>query len=567
VISAEGGAIQASEGMSVFWGDVVEVGGDGAADIIFNDATILKVLSSSLVVLDGCVGERDKAAICGGDAKVGSFVRTKPYVQKHSGGSNLGISLTTLIAFTLGLIQEIKSASSDLPLLEDDIITYKDLEHGVFEIVTKEDVPRTIIVDDPGVAVYIRPEGPGTLSVTQVTIPASQISDLLGISREAFDSFLEGLRSPFVQQTRAEIEPQSSGAVGSGEALESGLPTYDLILPTLNIQNTNLPPPVQEQYAFVPPPEETVILPPPATIDTQNPTVAIGFAAGSLSDGSNSTLVTFTFSEAPEGFALSDVTAVGGALSNLQASGDPLVYTATFTAQDGFVGAGSVSIAAGQFTDAALNPGGAASDSIAIDTVSDPNDFDWLGSPGNDIVGNPDAHQPQTIYGGSGDDAIYGGTGGDTIFGGSGTDSLYGNNSGDVLYGGSGIDFLWGGNGSDRLIGGYGADTLTDGLGNDIFVYLFINDSRPGEADTITHFNSNIDTIDLSAIDANVNVAGIQHFTAVTQTTDVQVNNINWYLVGGETIIQADVNGDAIADFEIYLAENIVLQTTDFILS
>jgi Ca2+-binding RTX toxin-like protein len=231
------------------------------------------------------------------------------------------------------------------------------------------------------------------------------------------------------------------------------------------------------------------------------------------------------------------------------------------------VGAGSVSIAAGQFTDAALNPGGADSDSIAIDTVSDPNDFDWLGSPGNDIVGNPDAHQPQTIYGGSGDDAIYGGTGGDTIFGGSGTDSLYGNNSGDVLYGGSGNDFLWGGNGSDRLIGGYGADTLTDGLGNDIFVYLFINDSRPGEADTITHFNSNIDTIDLSAIDANVNVAGIQHFTAVTQTTDVQVNNINWYLVGGETIIQADVNGDAIADFEIYLAENIALQTTDFILS
>ena len=43
-------------------------------------------------------------------------------------------------------------------------------------------------------------------------------------------------------------------------------------------------------------------------------------------------MVTFTFSEAPVGFTPADITAVGGTLSGLAATADPLVYTATFTA-------------------------------------------------------------------------------------------------------------------------------------------------------------------------------------------------------------------------------------------
>ena len=50
---------------------------------------------------------------------------------------------------------------------------------------------------------------------------------------------------------------------------------------------------------------------------------------------------------------------------------DPLVYTATFTAADGFAGTGSVSVAAGSYTDAAGNAGGAGSDVVAIDRTAD----------------------------------------------------------------------------------------------------------------------------------------------------------------------------------------------------
>ena len=83
---------------------------------------------------------------------------------------------------------------------------------------------------------------------------------------------------------------------------------------------------------------------------------------GALNDGDPSSVVTFTFSEAPgASFTESDIqvsaglTLVAGSLTMVDATH----YTATVTAADGFTGNGTVSVAAGSYTDAALNPGGA----------------------------------------------------------------------------------------------------------------------------------------------------------------------------------------------------------------
>ncbi|MCA6126340.1 hypothetical protein J6500_31285, partial [Bradyrhizobium sp. WSM 1704] len=103
-------------------------------------------------------------------------------------------------------------------------------------------------------------------------------------------------------------------------------------------------------------------------IDTQNPTLTVDIVDGALSDGHNSSVVTFTFSEAPVGFTAADISATHGTVSNLAATADPLVFTATFTADDGFTGNGSVSVTAGSYTDAALNLGGTGTDSVTIDT-------------------------------------------------------------------------------------------------------------------------------------------------------------------------------------------------------
>ena len=104
------------------------------------------------------------------------------------------------------------------------------------------------------------------------------------------------------------------------------------------------------------------------TIDRLNATVAVNIVDGSLTDGDSSSQVTFTFSEAPVGFTAADISAVGGTVTGLTATADPLVYTATFTASDGFSGTGSV--AADGYTDAAGNAGAAGSDTVTIDRLN-----------------------------------------------------------------------------------------------------------------------------------------------------------------------------------------------------
>ena len=56
-------------------------------------------------------------------------------------------------------------------------------------------------------------------------------------------------------------------------------------------------------------------------IDTLNPAVVVNIVASSLTDGSNSSLVTFEFSENVTGFDAGDLTAVGGALSAFTGGG------------------------------------------------------------------------------------------------------------------------------------------------------------------------------------------------------------------------------------------------------
>ena len=105
------------------------------------------------------------------------------------------------------------------------------------------------------------------------------------------------------------------------------------------------------------------------TVDTSAPTVTVDIVDAALNVADSVSVVTFTFSEAPVGFTAADVTVTGGSLSGFTATGNPLVYTATFTANAGFTGSGSVSVANASYTDAAGNPGAAGADTVAIDTA------------------------------------------------------------------------------------------------------------------------------------------------------------------------------------------------------
>ncbi len=103
-------------------------------------------------------------------------------------------------------------------------------------------------------------------------------------------------------------------------------------------------------------------------VDTTAPTLAITSSSSSMTSGDTAT-ITFTFSETPVGFAASDITVAGGALTGLvvNANNDN-IYTATFTAaaSNSF----SISTAAGVFADAAGNLGAAAATPLISPTAS-----------------------------------------------------------------------------------------------------------------------------------------------------------------------------------------------------
>ena len=102
------------------------------------------------------------------------------------------------------------------------------------------------------------------------------------------------------------------------------------------------------------------------TIDTVAPTVTITLSDTALSVGETST-VTFTFSDPPTSFDITDITAGNGTISGLTATADPLVYTATFTPATNTESSTNVISVSTGYTIPPGNPGTSAN--FTIDTL------------------------------------------------------------------------------------------------------------------------------------------------------------------------------------------------------
>ncbi len=187
------------------------------------------------------------------------------------------------------------------------------------------------------------------------------------------------------------------------------------------------------------------------------------------------------------------------------------------------------------------------------------------GEAGNDVLGGglgSDAiwggRGHDTIFGGGapGDDHLDGGAGNDVVWGGGGTDGLYGWQGDDLLgtgsgddraVGGEGADTLYGGAGNDTLEAGTGADLVYGGAGNDI-IDLGTNDGaadtfvfQQGHGhDTVTGFETGIDTIDLSAM----SMAKADILANITDTP----TGINITLADNASITIEGITRDAMTD-------------------
>src|SRR6266480_79990 len=103
-----------------------------------------------------------------------------------------GISILTLTALIFSMIEQVRAADPDVTILDNDSIAYKDLEHGVFELITKEAIPRHILVEDPAETIVLGPRG-STISVNQVANTATRMEELQAAQQDVLANFAKGL--------------------------------------------------------------------------------------------------------------------------------------------------------------------------------------------------------------------------------------------------------------------------------------------------------------------------------------------------------------------------------------
>jgi Ca2+-binding RTX toxin-like protein len=209
------------------------------------------------------------------------------------------------------------------------------------------------------------------------------------------------------------------------------------------------------------------------------------------------------------------------------------------------------------------------------------------GSAGNDqlfgLAGD------DLLMGGRGNDQLYGGAGNDVVrgdgnpagipsFGSGGDDYLQGNAGNDVLEGGRGNDRMVGGAGNDTVWGGFGGDYLVGEGGADVFKYVAVEESQYivvdgiNQADQIVDFTQGEDKIDLSAIDANILLAGDQAFTFVADPAHYTGDwtGVVWATTpdprNGIITLNVSIDGSPTPEMQIYMSHPYQFTAGDFIL-
>ena len=155
---ADGAVARAKVGDSVCQGDVIETAADGQIAIHFIDDTVFNLSGNSRLALNEFVcgadgtshsgqfdGARGSFASRAGQAAKTGFLTTEtPVASNQDRARSGGIGSLSLAGLTFAILD--KAQAQNLPstvffhngaFLDDDIITYKDLNHGIVELIIK----------------------------------------------------------------------------------------------------------------------------------------------------------------------------------------------------------------------------------------------------------------------------------------------------------------------------------------------------------------------------------------------------------------------------------------------
>ena len=149
-------------------------------------------------------------------------------------------------------------------------------------------------------------------------------------------------------------------------------------------------------------------------------------------------------------------------------------------------------------------------------------------------------------------------------------EALVGQAGNNILDGSRGNDAITAKAGDDTLIGGRGADKLVGDAGADVFLFREVEDSPAGPAtrDFINGFENGSDLIDLSAIDADITTASDDSFVFIDHAAFSGIaGELRYFTWGGNNfnIVEADIDGDATADFQVFVNLTPAMTADDFI--
>ena len=228
ITRGSGAVVRVEVGDAVGRRDIIETGKDGAVLVVLNDGTAIRLRGDACIKLaEFNYGGEDTsnsalidvvkgkfAFVAGKLARAGRLEFDTPLARIRGSGSGFGVLTLAALLFS---IRDVHAADPDVALLDDGVLTYKDLEHGVFVLETKGLNPRTIIVDNPGETVVLRPNG-SSISVSAVANSREQMAELQSAYQGGFHTFVQGLQDPGIQH---DVVPQSTnGATGSSTSPE-----------------------------------------------------------------------------------------------------------------------------------------------------------------------------------------------------------------------------------------------------------------------------------------------------------------------------------------------------------
>lgn len=236
-------------------GDIIETASDGLIVIDFIDGTVVNLPGCTRIVLDdgiACNADdiarsplltagRGLVAFVAAQLAKRRILRGEKTAGSGNGAQASGFGLLSLAALTFGVIKDAQASDPNITLLDDDSITYKDLGHGSFELVTKEPVPRHIIVDDPGETVVISKNGS---SISVVGNTPGRMEELQQAQQDILDLATRGVgpsgsgTPPFVKTLPVEpinfIQPDAPSTMrelAPSRWIDIPAPTIPLVFP------------------------------------------------------------------------------------------------------------------------------------------------------------------------------------------------------------------------------------------------------------------------------------------------------------------------------------------------